>query len=347
MKSVASPIDLQQRTQQDQQAIKRRVVAIAADYDNCFDFIAPLGVENMKAWPFLAYWYPMPADDGLGWTFDGLAKLLETAIQSITDQRDEVTLFVGSARQSSAYDRSNAKRGQNGSCRKAYEIMAEERGWKLNRALLDDYSTCFQKPTAEYDTNWFLERIDQSGSKWDSKQRCKELPENQEKLKALIISNVAAQLLKTNPDDEIDLYFFDDRVELLEAAHEVKLPANIRLHTVWFDHYGFYTGDVEKKLHDSIPMPTRPHLTALRPDGCTEELLPPTLSAGEAVKAQMWKSEEPFVRKYGDKWQRISVAPSTCGISDCSSSSTTSSISTTCSDSCRDASFEHPTMITA
>jgi hypothetical protein len=309
LREQIASMELLQAQQQDQQQKRPPVVAIAADYDGCWDFIAPLGPDNMKAWPGLAHWYPDPGK--CGWTFDALAELLETAIESITRERDEVYLFVGSARQSASWDRRNARESKNGSCHKAFEIMAKERGWELNRALLDDYGKSLLVPSPEHDFKWFLERADNSGTRWNADpKKSHALPERQEQLKALIITNVAAQLLRTNPDDEIDLYFFDDRVDLLEAALSVKVPDNIRLHTVWFDHYGFYTCDVAEQHQARVPDPMRPHLTALDPDGCTEELSRCTVSTGEAVKARMWQLEEPFAQKYGKNWQQISMPPS-------------------------------------
>jgi hypothetical protein len=297
-----------QAQHQDIQVGRPRVVAIAADYDNCFDFIAPVGVENMKAWPLLAHWYSQPAQGGIGWTFEGLAELLETTLASITSERDEVHLFVGSARQSVASDLSNARYTKNGSCHRAYEIMAEERGWKLNRALLHDYGKSLQEQRHEHDFNWFLERIDKTGTMWGEEYEKDTLPVQHEQLKALIVTNVVAQLLKTNPNDEIDLYFFDDRVELLKAAETVKLPANIKLHTVWFDHYGFYTGDVDKSLVQRIPRPTQTGLTSFNAGVCAEDILPHKASVEEA-QARMWKLEDPFCQKYRNAWQRKSAAP--------------------------------------
>jgi hypothetical protein len=285
------------------------VVAIVADYDGCWDFIAPLGPSNMKAWPRLAHMYPKPAKKG-GWTFDALADALETAIESITSERDEVHLFVGSVRQSVELDRKNAEVSQSGSCHQAFQVMAKERGWKLNKALLDDYGNCLLLPSPNHDFTWFLERAEKSGTRWGAEpRRDHALPEQQDRLKSLIITNAVAQLLKTNPGDEIDLYFFDDRVELLEAAHSVKVPANIRLHTVWFDHYGFYTCDVNEQLRDRIPFPRRKHLTALSQDGSVEKLLLRTASAAEEVKARLRQFEAPFVKRYGKTWQRLSLAP--------------------------------------
>jgi hypothetical protein len=307
-----------QAHQKRQQLHRGRVAVIVADYDNCFDFIAPLGTDNQRAWPCLAHWYPDPAEDGIGWTFDGLAEALETSIESITRGRDEVILFVGSARQSAAWDRANANMAGNGSCHEAYEIMAEERGWKFSKALLDDYGKSLQRPTCEHDSDWFLKRTHRCGAAWGAqRQTCgalEVLEEHHEQLKALIITNVVAQLRKTNPGDLIDLYFFDDRVELLEAARKVKTPANISLHTVWFDHYGFFTGDVtEDGFHtgdETIPKPAQPHLIALSPDGCIEELSLRTMSGREEVKACMKNFEEPFAQKFGAQLQQASVA---CG----------------------------------
>jgi hypothetical protein len=290
---------------------RRRVTAIVADYDNCFDFISPLRPNpNLKAWPLLAHWYPDPAEDKLGWTFDGLAELLENAIEAITHAREEVILFVGSARQSAHADCRNAKGASNGLCREAFEIMASQRGWKLDKALLDDYGTSLLEPAFDYDFTWFLERADKSGSRWSADPQQRDaLPRKQEHLKKLIVTNAVAQLTRTNPFDEIDMYFFDDRRELLDAAKSVKTPENIRLHTVWFDHYGFYTGDVIDSVAEKhlLPRPQQVPLMAVGPDGSAEELLSGNDSAEENVKARMQELEDPFANIY-DNWTRRTMS---------------------------------------
>jgi hypothetical protein len=247
------------------------------------------------------HYYPDPAKDQYGWRFDRLAELLENAIESITHGRDEVILFVGSARQSARADRNNAQISGNGSCQEAYEILASQRGWKLNKALLDDYGATLLESSG-HDFHWFLDRADKSGTRWGANPKEHDtLPKYQEHLKRLIATNAVAQLMKTNPHDQVDLYFFDDRRELLEAAAGVKTPDNIRLHTVWFDHYGFYSGDIGKsrsEKHSIFPMPEQDHLRAIGPDGCAEDLSTRTERAKVKVKARMERLSKHAMRNH-------------------------------------------------
>lgn len=193
-------------------APKAVTIAIFADYDGCWDIISQ---TNPKA------------NDNFFKSFGGnyaAAKgVLESAIERLTVDK-KVILFVGSNRQSAKDDKTNQKGNGNGlalghdGAFEKWEKAYWRKGWVLNKALLSDGDT----PFSSWDTI--------KKSPWGKDESDKDL-------KVRIAENNFKYLKGPDP---IDVFFFDDKEELLEHVRlHADIPGHIKFYTVHYDWYSY------------------------------------------------------------------------------------------------------------
>jgi len=203
------------------------LVAIFADYDGCWDIISK---TNPKA--NTEFWDSKFTQGSATKRSYTVAKgILEDAVTSITHDKS-VILFVGSNRQSSTDDDTNAKSNGNGHAlgpQGAFEGWAmkyKSIGWTLNKALLSDGDTPF--------SSWGNARP----SPWRKR-------ESDGDLKVRIVENNFKYL--SDVGGKIDVFFFDDMAEYLKDVREkATIPAYINLYTVhysWFEYFKHGTTD--------------------------------------------------------------------------------------------------------
>eukprot|EP00440_Ansanella_granifera_P049221 gb/GFBE01053330.1/.p1 GENE.gb/GFBE01053330.1/~~gb/GFBE01053330.1/.p1 ORF type:complete len:443 (+),score=52.70 gb/GFBE01053330.1/:1-1329(+) len=296
------------------------IVAIFADYDGCFDYISPTATYS---WPVMIQHrnkYPAPKT-GMSWEF--IARMLITSLEVITRDRKKVVLFIGSNRQTVMSDLRNADAHRNGSCRLAYEIIAKERGWELNRAMLADHEDELQNMDSAahqlLDPQWFAHssREWKHGRQWpltDADKECNTLSVSGDRLtKKLLISNGLGQLMKTYPGRKIDVFFFDDRIPLLNHVRTaVATPPNIKLYTVWYDYVTFYKGPIgqeeEGELGGSLP-----DAFLIAKGRHDDQELQATETQRKEVEAfvnkAMYDFEQPLRAKYGKNWSKVMSTP--------------------------------------
>jgi len=177
-------------------------VAILGDYDGCFDLISPTNKEA----PSLVKKYP-----ALKKAKDDLNKYLE----EITKGADNVTLFIGSNRQSNEVDEFNAKsddRVSNGLCRTGFRQLADERKWNFNDMRLQ-------------------EKYEQENEGIDAQQRVTALGKTAGMTKEEELESWSVAVKKEMADLHLknllrmgqrgaEVYFFDDVQEYLDAVCE-------------------------------------------------------------------------------------------------------------------------------
>jgi hypothetical protein len=169
---------------------------------------------------------------------DAAVTILEGFLDEITRERRATYLFVGSNRQSLAFDKvlGRAPGGFEAIGGGAYEAIAQERGWTLNYALVADIGP-------EGTPRWSKET---EGGAWtDINKRQPIQPgdigttaADDRRLKLMMVENNFRQLLSEN--GEVDVYFFDDREEFLTNAREyAAIPPHINFYTCRWDFMGY------------------------------------------------------------------------------------------------------------
>jgi len=221
--------------------------AIFADYDSCFDVVNPLiqdcpGTQKYSR-AFFQHW-------GVLEKRDAAVSLLNRFLDEITRDRRAVYLFVGSNRQSLAFDKvlGSAPGGFEAIGGGAFEAIAKERGWTLNYALVADVGPV-GLPRWSKDTE---------GSAWtDNTKRQPIEPRDgttaaeDRRLKLMIVENNFRQL---RPEQgEVDVYFFDDREEFLANAREnANIPDHIQFYTCRWDFMGYIVDGWSAQSHPLV-----------------------------------------------------------------------------------------------
>eukprot|EP00928_Gymnodinium_smaydae_P071131 TRINITY_DN54802_c0_g1_i1.p1 TRINITY_DN54802_c0_g1~~TRINITY_DN54802_c0_g1_i1.p1 ORF type:complete len:327 (+),score=37.13 TRINITY_DN54802_c0_g1_i1:64-1044(+) len=185
------------------------VLAIIADYDNCWDIISQTNPSFHQA-----TWYS-------DIQYFSAMRLIR-AVSNIVAGRQRVILFVGSKRQSLELDSYYAKLNGNGLAlgpEGAFELWAaknKDKGWELNRALLADGN---ESLTAWYDSGRTYEVKGLDGKA----------------LRRKLVENNLRQLQGLGP---VDVYFFEGlKVYLDYVRKHAEMPPNISFHSVYYDAY--------------------------------------------------------------------------------------------------------------
>lgn len=191
-------------------------VAIFADYDACWDILVPPRGLYIR-------FRPEELGEVEAWK-DTAEGFLKRAIDNITAGR-EVTLFVGSNRQSQGLDATRTTDYKNGRALGqggAFEQLAEKLHFKLNKALLSDGL----EPFSGWNNS---EALDPWGK-----------GEADRDLKVRIVRNNFKQL---NGTGNVSVFFFDDMSEFLDYVREkvrVELENNtIKFYTVHYDWFEY------------------------------------------------------------------------------------------------------------
>jgi len=211
----------------------RPLVAIFADYDDCWDIISatnPLANPAKFNGKFLN-------------SYENVSGVLRTKIKEITHGK-RVILFVGSKRQSWRDDQVHAQTTGNGLALgkdNAFERWLQEFGsgpagcWELNKALLSD-----KEKGGKPCSSWDKERVAVGTSPWMSL-------EQEAQQKTDLLENAIKQLLL---EDHVDLYFFDDHAVLLQYVRSTAwIPSNMRLYTIRYKWQDFAEGTRTEPLN--------------------------------------------------------------------------------------------------
>mmetsp|Transcript_122273 Transcript_122273/g.224157 ORF Transcript_122273/g.224157 Transcript_122273/m.224157 type:complete len:354 (-) Transcript_122273:390-1451(-) len=183
----------------------RKIVAIFADYDGCFDIISPSNLAGTKMDKMFNYAKQI---DRLLYPRHHAEKMLTDFLDKITANAGRVILFSGSNRQSRKADECNAVQNDNGVAMTGLKALAEDKKWQFESVLLEDAG---KNPS------------DILSAKGGSSE-----------IKRMLAENNFTRL--TGPTD---VYFFDDIEKYLKYTRDTaNIPDNIELKTVHFDWYG-------------------------------------------------------------------------------------------------------------
>lgn len=224
-----------------------RKVAIFADYDSCFDVVNPLIQDHKETTKYsrayFKYWNVLDKRDAA-------VKILDSFLEEVCKDAT-VYLFVGSSRQSLAFDKILGR--NNGGFEAigggAYEAIAADRGWTMNYALLADVPNNVPR--------WCK---DSEGAGWNDLAKRQPIEpgdsrttkEDDQRLKLMMVENNFLQL-PAEEFGEVDCYFFDDRNEFLDYTRErCKIPSNINFYTVRWDFMGYIVDGWTAESHPIV-----------------------------------------------------------------------------------------------
>mmetsp|Transcript_8773 Transcript_8773/g.15086 ORF Transcript_8773/g.15086 Transcript_8773/m.15086 type:complete len:376 (-) Transcript_8773:313-1440(-) len=199
----------------------RKIVAIFADYDGCFDVISPSNPAGAKMDKMFDYAKQI---NRLLYPRRHAEKMLTDFLDKITADAGQVLLFSGSNRQSRKADESNAVQNDNGLAMTGLKGLAEDKGWQFKSILLED---------AAKNPKEIMSVVGGSSE-----------------IKRMLAENNFTCL--TGPTD---VYFFDDIEKYLKYTRETaNIPENIKLKTVNFDWYGICIEGTQDGNHPLVPI---------------------------------------------------------------------------------------------
>ena len=150
---------------------------------------------------------------------------LEEYLSTYSYSSDDVSLYVGSLRQSIIQDQHNSRQNKNGSCFEAYQRYSQAKGWSFNHLLSADITNKLPPGTAMVNKMYDC---------------------NVDELKVSIIKHQLEDVIRNHGSEKkIKFVFIDDDIDniIIKSLEEHfvlkpdELPSNIELTLVKFDWY--------------------------------------------------------------------------------------------------------------
>lgn len=222
----------------------KKVVVISQDYDGCYSIMTENGLQaeltlNKKYWDKkLSPGKRIPAK------LAAIRQSYDDYLDTITNDANEVHMYVGSDRQSYHMDNLNIDKHKNGSVFEALWICCGNKAtakkpWIFEPLLMSDPLDDTMTPYGRR-RGVSLQSIHKNP---DGIQLREVDPYKIKNSKRSMLLYQMWDAYRQNPDaTEIDFYFVDDRDDLLQDVLKnitcEQLPPNMRLHVVKFDYIG-------------------------------------------------------------------------------------------------------------
>jgi hypothetical protein len=243
---------------------RENIKIISMDYDDCGDVLFDDHINNASDL--------RENEEDLIPSVLKCKEELSQHLQEITEDADNIELYVGSRRQDIERNEFNIQKFKNGSCFKNYAAFCKEKGWIFNKFLLADAQN--NQPAGTAMKNSAVKAINKSNIREDFK-----------------VELICAQLdniQKEHPDDDVDFYFIDDESIYLHALKKHFLsnpfPKNIRnLFLIYYDWHRQANNGLDDTwfLHTHMkhftrrpPFSTARILTAMSADFATINYIP-------------------------------------------------------------------------
>lgn len=199
-----------------------RRVAIFADYDGCWDLPCAASQPGSELLESMTTDFEAKVEDTNNThTVENVNDLVMTFVkEQIIKGASEVTLFIGSNRQSDELEEMNEERNRNGKALTELSKLAKHVGWKFNPARLADIMPSPQ-----------VAEIFRLGS---------------DKLKLEAVHHLFKEL-----HTETHVYFFDDVPDyLVYTLNEAIIPPHIHFHIVYFDYAPLFEPELVRENYN-------------------------------------------------------------------------------------------------
>lgn len=199
-------------------------LVIWADYDGCFDIISPTNTFAQKIYAGQAKNMKKERNRVEPFkTLEEVQQMLRGKLKEMAAGYDEVTLFIGSNRQSEELENYNEKENQNGKSMTGLAQLVGELGaemdntppWKFNNAILET-----------------------EGGHWNEAKVREIFNRGSAPLKRRMAQHLWRHVSKSVAKTGVDVVFFDDNAEYLVAVAKEKIPQGMNLYLVHFDNFG-------------------------------------------------------------------------------------------------------------